>query len=216
MALPIARIELLDEVQMKGMNLYNPELNLPEKPHLFLEFHGSAAGVTEQIETFSGIVEDNGGSAFAWADRPEDRQRLWNARHNAYYAGRALRPGSEGLVTDCAVPISALSECIARTKDLISASGMVAPIVGHVGDGNFHLLILIEPGNAEDLERAKALATEVNQVALQFDGTVTGEHGVGTGKKKFMPAQHGAAYALMAKLKAAVDPTNIMNPGKMV
>ena len=216
MGIPMARIELLDEIQMKGMNIFNPDLNLPEKPHLFLEFHGSDASVKEQVELFEGVSEEFGVSGFAWATKAEDRGRLWAARHNAYYAGKSLRKGCESVVTDCCVPISALADCIARTKEIINEAGLIAPIVGHVGDGNFHLLILFDPNDPEELTRAKQLASDVNRVALSFGGTVTGEHGVGTGKKKYMAEEHGAAYALMATLKRAVDPENIMNPGKTV
>ncbi|WP_099247880.1 FAD-binding oxidoreductase [Pelagimonas phthalicica] len=214
--LPMARIELLDEVQMKGMNKFNPDLGLPEKPHLFLEFHGSETGVKEQVELFEGICEEFSVSGFQWATKAEDRNRLWTARHNAYYAGKSLRSGAEGLVTDCCVPISALSECIARTKELIAASGLIAPIVGHVGDGNFHLLILIDPKNPVDLKAGKDLASKINKLALSFGGTVTGEHGVGIGKKQYMLEEHGAAYALMGVIKRAIDPTNTLNPGKIV
>lgn len=214
--LPMARIELLDEVQMKGMNIFNPDLNLPEKPHLFLEFHGSEAGVKEQVDLFESVAEEFGVSGFDWATKLEDRERLWQARHNAYYAGKSLRKGCEGVVTDCCVPISALADCIARTKELIAESGLIAPIVGHVGDGNYHLLILIDPDNADEMSRAKQLASDVNRTALSFGGTVTGEHGVGTGKKKYMVEEHGEAYLLMAQLKQSIDPLNIMNPGKLV
>ncbi|MFV2054155.1 FAD-binding oxidoreductase [Aliiroseovarius sp. YM-037] len=214
--LPLARVELLDDMQMKGMNIYNPDMPMAETPHLFLEFHGSEAGVAEQVEMFRSISEDSGGSDFKWATKTEDRNRLWKARHNAYYAGKSLRKGAEGVVTDCCVPISALAECIARTKEEIAESGLIAPIVGHVGDGNFHLLILVEPGNEDEMKRANALAAKVNHLALELGGTVTGEHGVGLGKRKYMQAEHGGAYALMATLKKAVDPDNIMNPGKVV
>lgn len=214
--LQMARIELLDEVQMHGMNLFNPDLNLPETPHLFLEFHGSEAGVKEQVQMFQSIADDFGVSGFEWATKAEDRTRLWTARHNAYYAGKALRKGCEGLITDCCVPISALAECISRAKALVADSGMIAPIVGHVGDGNFHLMILIDPNDPDELPRAKALAAAVNHVALGLGGTVTGEHGIGIGKKSYMPTEHGPAYEVMATLKRAVDPKNIMNPGKMV
>ncbi len=216
MGLPMARIELLDEVQMKGMNIFNPDLNLPEKPHLFLEFHGSDAGVKEQVDLFESIAEEFGVSGFDWATKLEDRERLSQARHNAYYAGKLLRKGCDGVVTDCCVPISALAGCIARTKELIAKSGLIAPIVGHVGDGNYHLLILIDPDNADEMARAKQLASEVNRTALSFGGTVTGEHGVGIGKKKYMVEEHGEAYLLMAQLKQSIDPLNIMNPGKLV
>ena len=216
MGIPMARIELLDEVQMKGMNIFNPNLNLPEKPHLFLEFHGSEAGVKEQVDMFQSVAEEFGVSGFDWATKLEDRERLWQARHNAYYAGKSLRKGCEGVVTDCCVPISALADCIARTKEMIAESGMIAPIVGHVGDGNYHLLILIDPENTDEIARAKQLASDVNRTALSFGGTVTGEHGVGTGKMKYMAEEHGEAYLLMAQLKRSIDPLNIMNPGKLV
>ncbi|CUH76219.1 putative FAD-linked oxidoreductase [Tritonibacter multivorans] len=216
MGLPMARIELLDDVQMKGMNIFNPDLNLPEKPHLFIEFHGSEAGVKEQVDLFESVAEEFGVSGFDWATKLEDRERLWQARHNAYYAGKSLRKGCEGLVTDCCVPISALADCIARTKELIAESGLIAPIVGHVGDGNYHLLILVDPDNGDEMARAKQLASDVSRTALSFGGTVTGEHGVGTGKKKYMPEEHGEAYLLMAQLKQSIDPLNIMNPGKLV
>ena len=216
MGIPLARVELLDELQMKGMNIYNPDLPMVESPHLFLEFHGTEVSVTEQIEMFKSVCDEYNGSDFQWASKTEDRNRLWQARHNAYYAGKALRKGADGVVTDCCVPISALAQTIARTKQLISESGMIAPLVGHVGDGNFHLLILIEPGNEDELKRANELAGAVCELALEFGGTVSGEHGVGIGKRQYMEQEHGAAYALMGVLKKAIDPDNIMNPGKLV
>ncbi|MBM2321049.1 MULTISPECIES: FAD-binding oxidoreductase [Marivita] len=214
--LPLARVELLDELQMKGMNIYNPDMGLPETPHLFLEFHGSEAGVAEQVESFAALVGEHGGSDFQWATKTEDRNRLWQARHNAYYAGRSLRPGANGVVTDCCVPISKLSECLMRAKDLAAELGFLAPIVGHVGDGNFHLLILVDPESDDELGRAKDLVEAVNMLALEFGGTVSGEHGIGAGKRKYLVQEHGAAYALMGTLKKAIDPGNIMNPGKLV
>lgn len=216
MGIPMARIELLDEVQMRGMNIYNPDMSLPEKPHLFLEFHGTEAGASEQVELFEGIAEEYSVSGFAWASKLEERNRLWQARHAAYYAGKSLRKGCEGFVTDCCVPISALAECIAETKRLIAQADLIAPLVGHVGDGNFHLLILVDPDNPSEIRAAKELAAAINQVALSLGGTVTGEHGVGLGKKPYMAKEHGDAYALMATLKQAIDPHNIMNPGKVV
>ena len=214
--LPLARVELLDELQMKGMNIYNPDMGLPETPHLFLEFHGSEAGVAEQVESFAALVGEHGGSDFQWATKTEDRNRLWQSRHNAYYAGRSLRPGANGVVTDCCVPISKLSECLMRAKYLAAESGFLAPIVGHVGDGNFHLLILVDPESDDELGRAKDLVEAVNMLALEFGGTVSGEHGIGAGKRKYLVQEHGAAYALMGTLKKAIDPGNIMNPGKLV
>ena len=216
MGIPMARIELLDELQMKGMNIYNPDMKLPEKPHLFLEFHGTEAGVVEQVEMFKAVSEEYGASDFNWATRTEDRNRLWKARHNAYYAGKALRPGAQALITDCCVPISALAECIQRAQELTVQSGLIAPLVGHVGDGNFHMLVLINPDDADEMNRAASLAEGINRIALEFGGSVTGEHGVGSGKKKYMNEEHGAAYALMGVLKTSIDPLNIMNPGKLV
>ena len=214
--LPMARIEFLDEVQMRGMNIYNPDMKLPETPHLFLEFHGSETGTAEQVEIFSAIAAEHGGGDLAWATRAEDRNRLWKARHDAYYAAKALAPGAEGYVTDCCVPISSLAEAIRRARNEIDRSGLVAPILGHVGDGNFHLVILIRPDKPTDLERAHALAETLNLMSIELGGTMTGEHGIGFGKKKYMQAEHGDAYALMGVIKRAVDPGNIMNPGKMV
>ncbi|MHA6326671.1 FAD-binding oxidoreductase [Roseivivax sp. CAU 1753] len=214
--LPLARIELLDEVQMRGMALYNPDLGLPEQPHLFLEFHGTEAGVAEQVAAFRDIAEDHGASHFRWATRTEDRSRLWEARHNAYYAAQALRQGARGLVTDSCVPISALAEAIARSKHEIAEAGLVAPLVGHVGDGNFHLSILIDPDVPAEVAAARALASRVNRIALDLGGTVTGEHGVGTGKMAYMRDEHGDALDVMADIKRALDPLNLMNPGKIV
>ena len=214
--LPMARIEFLDEVQMRGMNIYNPDMKLPETPHLFLEFHGSETGTAEQVEIFSAIAAEHGGGDLAWATRAEDRNRLWKARHDAYYAAKALAPGAEGYVTDCCVPISSLAKAIRRARNEIDRSGLVAPILGHVGDGNFHLIILIRPDEPTDLERAHELAETLNLMSIELGGTMTGEHGIGFGKKKYMQAEHGDAYALMGVIKRAVDPGNIMNPGKMV
>lgn len=214
--IPLARVELLDEMQMRGMNLYNTQMDFLEKTHLFLEFHGTDADTTEQVEMFKAICDDYGASAFQWAEKAEDRTALWQARHDAYYAAKALRPGSEGFITDCCVPISKLAECITRTKVEIIRSGLIAPLLGHVGDGNFHLVILIEPGNIAELEAANQLSEAINLLALELGGTVTGEHGVGLGKIKYMQAEHGGAYGLMGRIKHSIDPQNLMNPGKLV
>eukprot|EP00095_Tigriopus_kingsejongensis_P004159 snap_masked-scaffold4171_size6494-processed-gene-0.0 protein:Tk04159 transcript:snap_masked-scaffold4171_size6494-processed-gene-0.0-mRNA-1 annotation:"2-hydroxy-acid oxidase" len=216
MGIPMARIELLDEVQMRGMNIYNTDMTFPEKVHLFLEFHGSEASVEEQVSMFRDVSAEFNAGDFQWASKTEDRNRLWQARHNAYYAGKALQQGSDSLVTDCCVPISALADCIKHTKGLIAESGLTAPLVGHVGDGNFHLLVLFDPDSEAEFASAKQLASSLNQVAIDFGGTVTGEHGVGSGKMKYMQAEHGAAYDLMATIKKSIDPNNIMNPGKLV
>ena len=214
--IPLARIELLDEMQMRGMNIYNKGMNFTEKPHLFLEFQGTAASTAEQVNMFKEISEGFNATAFQWADKAEDRNTLWQARHEAYYAAKALRPGAEGFITDCCVPISKLAECIARTKVEIANSGLMAPLLGHVGDGNFHLIILIEPGNEAELQAANQLSETINLLALELGGTVTGEHGVGLGKKKYMQIEHGEAYQLMGLLKRSIDPQNLMNPGKLV
>jgi len=216
MGIPMARIELLDDVQIRGMNQYNTDMKLAEKPHLFVEFHGTDQGVAEQVELFHSVGDEYGMSTFQWATQTEDRTRLWHARHNAYYAAKALRPGCDGIVTDCCVPISQLAACIGETRRLVEAANLTAPLVGHVGDGNFHLLILVEPGNADELERARELANNLNRTALKFGGTVSGEHGIGSGKLRYMAEEHGAAFSLMGALKKTIDPANIMNPGKLV
>jgi D-lactate dehydrogenase (cytochrome) len=216
MGLPLARIELLDEAQMAGLALYAPDLGLPVKPHLFLEFHGSPASVAEQAGVFGEIAADHGGSGFEWATKTEDRNRLWQARHDAYYAAKALQPGCAGFVTDCCVPISALAEAIAAAKVEIAASGLTAPIVGHVGDGNFHLVILIDPARPADLAAAKALSHAINGHALRLGGTVSGEHGVGLGKMGYLAQEHGPALAVMGDIKRLFDPLGILNPGKMI
>ena len=213
--LPVARIEFLDELQIKAVNEYS-KLSLAEKPTLFLEFHGTDASVAEQSERFGEIAADNGGGAFDWATKTEDRNRLWRARHDAYYAVRALRPGCQGYVTDACVPISRLAEAIIETKKDIADSGMLAPVVGHVGDGNFHLAILIDPSDADELKQAEALAHRIAERALSLGGTITGEHGVGMGKMKYMAAEHGDGYDVMRQIKRALDPQNLLNPGKIV
>lgn len=172
--------------------------------------------MAEQVEQFKSVSEEFGAGDFQWATVAEERNRLWQARHNAYYAGKALRQGAQGLVTDCCVPISALAACIRRAQALVESSGFIAPLVGHVGDGNFHLLILIDPDNDDELSRARRLAGQINRVALEYGGTVTGEHGVGTGKRQYMTEEHGDGYLLMGQLKKALDPHNLMNPGKLV
>ncbi len=213
---PIARIEFLDEVMVKAVNQF-ASLGLVEKPTLFLEFHGSTAGVRENAELASEIMHDLGGSDFKWAVKTEERTALWKARHNAYYAGLSLRPGCRGISTDVCVPISRLAECIAETKRDLRESFIIAPMVGHVGDGNFHLLMLVDPNKPEEYAEAKRLNERLVHRALSMDGTSTGEHGVGLGKIKFMEAEHGAAsLAVMRAIKHALDPRNLLNPGKVL
>lgn len=214
--LPVARIELLDEVMIKGFNLHS-KLGLPEVPMLFVEFHGTEAWVKEQSERFGEIATDCGGGPFDWATKAEDRTRLWEARHNGYWAGRALRPGADTLATDVCVPISALAECVEETKRDIEASGLIAPIAGHVGDGNFHTQPLVDLSDPDEVERVQGFIDRLVKRALAMGGTCTGEHGVGQKKMKYLELEHGAeAMAVMRTLKRALDPQNILNPGKIV
>jgi len=214
--IPVARIEILDEVQVRACNLYS-KLDLPETPLLLLEFHGTEAWVGEQSTRFGEIAADLGGGPFTWTTLAEERTKLWAARHDAYWAGLALRPGCKTFSTDVCVPISRLAECIAATKADIEASGLVAPIVGHVGDGNFHVLPLFDPENAEEVGRVKAFVGRLVERALDMEGSASGEHGVGQGKMKYLEAEHGRpALDVMAAIKRALDPQGIMNPGKIV
>jgi D-lactate dehydrogenase (cytochrome) len=213
---PIARIEFLDAVMVKAVNQFSG-LTLTEQPTLFLEFHGSNASVKDNVEQVGEIMREFGGSDFKWAVNQSERTTLWTARHNAYYASLAYRPGCRALTTDVCVPISKLAECIAETKRDLDASFLTAPIVGHVGDGNFHLLMLVDPNSPEDHDEAERLNDLLVQRALSMGGTITGEHGVGMGKQKYMHAEHGAgALAVMCLIKQAIDPENLMNPGKML
>ena len=213
--IPVARIELADAVQIGALNQW-AKTDLPDRPVLFFEFHGTEASVAEQTASVQAIAGSHGGTDFRWTTRQEDRTKLWQARHDAHYANMALAPGKRGWPTDVCVPISRLAECIAQTRADIAKTDLLAPIVGHVGDGNFHLDFILDPDDEAEL----AAATEINDRlvarALAMGGTSTGEHGVGYGKKKFMEAEHGEAVAVMRSLKAALDPLNLMNPGKIV
>ena len=214
--IPVARIELLDELQVKATNLYS-KLTLPEVPMLFVEFHGSPSGVAEQSERFAEIAGELGGGPFEWTTKPEDRTRLWQARHDAYWAGRGLRPGAQAVATDVCVPLSRLAECVTETQREIAAHGLVAPILGHVGDGNFHLTLLVDMADPAEVKAAKLLCERLVERALAMDGTCTGEHGVGQGKMKYLAGELGApALAAMAAIKRSLDPDGIMNPGKIV
>jgi D-lactate dehydrogenase (cytochrome) len=213
--IPMARIEFIDAETTRACNAYSGE-TMPEPPHLMVEFHGSDAGVAEQAERFGEIVADMGGTGFRWATKTEDRNALWDMRHKAYYACLALQKGATALVTDVCVPISRLAGAVAQTRADIAASGMAGPILGHVGDGNFHAILLVDPGDAKSLATAKSLSGRMVERALGMGGTVTGEHGVGIGKLDYMQSEHGTAWGVMSDLKRTFDPNNIMNPGKMV
>jgi len=214
--IPVARIELLDDVQMDACIRYSKLEGYQALPTLFFEFHGSEAGVREQSATMRAISDEFGGSEFQWATLPEDRTRLWKARHAAYYATLALKPGLTAIATDACVPISRLAECILATKADIEKSGLTVTIVGHVGDGNFHLVVLYQPGDAGQRERADALARAVSMRAIAMGGTCTGEHGIGWHKLDLLAQEHGEAVDLMRSIKRALDPQGIMNPGKTV
>jgi D-lactate dehydrogenase (cytochrome) len=213
--IPVARIELMDALQVKACNAYS-KLTLPETPMLFVEFHGSEASVAEQSQSFGEIAEELGGGPFEWATRPEDRSRLWRARHEAFWAAGALRPGCKILTTDFCVPISRLAECVTETQREIEASGLVAPVIGHVGDGNFHFFLLVDLTDPDEVQQAEALHERLVARAIAMDGTCTGEHGIGQGKMAFLPSEHDpAAIAAMQAIKRALDPQNIVNPGKI-
>ncbi len=212
--IPIARIEIQDDKMMQCINRYS-KTSYPEQNTLFLEFHGTDASVAEQVETVRMICESHGGGRFQWAQQAEDRNKLWQARHDAAYAAKNMRPNSEIFATDVCVPISRLAECITETKNDIERSNLLAPIVGHVGDGNFHLVLLVDLSDSEEVKRAHALHERMVMRALELDGTCTGEHGIGYGKMDFLIAEHGEAVGVMRQIKKALDPANIMNPGKI-
>jgi len=214
LGLPLARIEFLDEVQIRACNAYS-HLSLPETPTLFLEFHGTPSSAREEVEAFATIAQAEGGGELAYAEHQEERTKLWQARHDAYWAVRGLRPGAEVLATDVCVPISALADCIAATREDIDQLGLVAPIVGHVGDGNFHVMPLIDPADAEERRKAQGFLDRLVARALAAGGTSTGEHGVGQGKIAYLAAEHGPGVAMMIAIKKALDPLNILNPGKL-
>jgi D-lactate dehydrogenase (cytochrome) len=213
--IPVARIELLDEAQIAAINKYS-KLDHKVAPTLFFEFHGTTAGVAEQAATVKAIASEYGGDDFRWATTSEERSKLWQARHDAYYAALALRPGSKGWATDVCVPISRLAQCISETKRDLVDSRIPSALVGHVGDGNFHLVFMIDPDRPEEIAEASRLNDRMVARALAMEGTSTGEHGIGYGKMEFLTAEHGEAVSVMRTIKKALDPNNIMNPGKIV
>lgn len=215
MGLPMARIEFLDADATAAFNAYAGR-DMAYKPHLLVEFHGTETSVANDAETFSQIAEDNGASDFRWATNAEDRNAIWEMRHNGYYAILASRPGATAISTDLCVPISKLAQAVAETREDIAASIIPGPILGHVGDGNFHAILLIEKDNPAEIKAAKDLSSRMMQRALDLGGTVTGEHGVGIGKMDYMQAEHGEGWAIMGDIKRSLDPNNILNPGKLV
>mgnify|MGYP001339375816 CR=1 FL=1 len=215
MGVPVARIELLDALQVRAVNAY-AGLILPETPLLLLEFHGSEGGVAEQAATFGEIAADAGGTGFAWTASPEARTKLWQARHDAYWASLGLRPGARGISTDVCVPISRLADCVTAAQEKAAELNLVAPVVGHVGDGNFHTLILVDMADTAEVARAEGFVGWLNDLAIAMEGTCTGEHGIGQGKRPYLRRELGEGVDVMAAIKAAIDPLGIMNPGKIL
>ncbi|WP_273726542.1 FAD-binding oxidoreductase [Brucella gallinifaecis] len=215
MGVPVARIELVNKLQMEALILHS-KLPYEAQPYLFVEFHGTETGVAEQAEIFGEIAAENGGGEFRWTNDPEERDRLWRARHDAYLASFLLRTGAKGVSTDVCVPISRLADCIAETEKDLAESALIAPIVGHVGDGNFHLLLLLDTDDASEMERAEDFMDRLVRRAIAMEGTCTGEHGIGQGKMKYLAMELGETTDYMRIIKKAIDPDNIMNPGKIL
>ncbi|KAM9302339.1 putative D-lactate dehydrogenase, mitochondrial [Gastrophryne carolinensis] len=214
--IPIARIEFLDDVMMEACNKFSG-LSFPVLPTLFLEFHGTEAGVAEQLQQTTEITQLNGGSAFTWARDQEERTRLWTARHNAWYAALALRPGCRGYSTDVCVPLSRLPQIIVETKEDLLQSRLTGPIAGHVGDGNFHCIMVLDPGDEDEVRRVQEFTNRLARRALALHGTCTGEHGIGIGKRRLLAEEVGeVAIGAMRQIKAVLDPKNLMNPGKVI
>ena len=214
LGIPLARVEILDDVQIRAINLWS-KMDLPELTTLFYEFHGSQRYVDEQVETVRELASANGGGEFRWAHKTEDRSALWKARHEAYYAAVNLRPGAIGWATDVCVPISRLAECIGETKRDLEASSVPATILGHVGDGNFHVVFSIDPDQPAEMDEVGAINRRLIERALAMDGTCTGEHGIGLGKQEWLVAELGEAVDLMRSIKHALDPQGLLNPGKI-
>lgn len=214
LGIPVARIELVNALQIKACNAYSG-LSLPEQPTLFVEFHGSQESVALQSRQFGDVASECGGGDFQWTSDAEERARLWKARHNVYWAAKALRAGAAVLATDVCVPISRLADCVAETEADIAAHGLLAPIVGHAGDGNFHVSVVFEDKNPVEIAAVEAFVARLNARALAMDGTCTGEHGIGQGKQAFLPRELGEAVDVMRQIKRALDPGNILNPGKI-
>jgi D-lactate dehydrogenase (cytochrome) len=216
LGIPVARIEIIDEAQLEVVNAYS-RTSYPLAPTLFFEFHGtSEVAVEDQIRAVEEIAREHGAQGFKWASSLEDRTALWQARHNAYYATVASRPGARAWTTDICVPISHLAECILETQQDLKDASVVAPLVGHAGDGNFHLIIMLDPSDQKEFETVTRISERLVERALKFGGTCSGEHGVGVGKLKYLSAEHGEALDVMRSIKRAIDPDNLMNPGKLI
>jgi len=214
LGIPLARVEILDDMQIRAVNRWS-KMDLPELTTLFFEFHGSERYVAEQVETVRELASANGGGEFRWANRTEERSALWKARHEAYYAAVNLRPGAVGWATDVCVPMSRLAECIVETKDDLNKSSIPATILGHVGDGNFHVVFSVDPNAPEELEEVEAINRKLVERALAMDGTCTGEHGIGLGKQEWLVRELGDAVDVMRAIKKALDPQDLLNPGKI-
>lgn len=215
LGIPVARCEFVDPVAITALNRHS-KTGLPERPHLFFEFHGSEAGLKEQIELVQDLVQEYGAADFVWSASPEERSKLWAARHNVYFAALQLRPGARSIVTDVCVPISRLADCVNETISDLRSSGLLAPVVGHVGDGNFHVQMLVDENSPEEIQEAEALNARLVARALAMDGTCTGEHGIGLHKQGFLIDELGAGSVdVMRQIKRSLDPRNIMNPGKI-
>jgi len=210
-----ARMEIVDAETVRCVN-YRAKLGLVEKPTLFLEFHGTEAGTRDQIETFRAIAESEGAIRFDWAERPEERNQLWKARHEFYWAVKDKYPGRDALATDVCVPISKLAQCLLETEEDIRSLGMIAPIAGHAGDGNFHTQPMVDRANPKEMEALDTFLDRLAKRAIRLEGTCTGEHGIGQGKQKYLTAEHGEGVSVMRALKAALDPQDILNPGKIL
>jgi D-lactate dehydrogenase (cytochrome) len=215
LSLGLARMELLDDLFIRVANS-QLRLGLEERPTLFLEFHGNEASARDQIEQFKAIAVAEGAIRFDWAAREEERSRLWKARHDAFWAVRSAWPGKDALATDVCVPISRLAECVVETQADITQSGLLAPIVGHVGDGNFHAIPVFDAGDPDEKQKVEGFLDRLAARAIGMDGTATGEHGIGQGKVKYLQAEHGAGVAVMRQIKQALDPHDILNPGKIL
>lgn len=212
--IPVSRIELLDPLQIRACNQYS-KLTMPEKPTLFVEFHGSTTHVQQQVEQFAVIAEEHGAEPFQWSSDEHALKQLWQARHHAYFATLQLRPEAQAYVSDACVPISRLAECVEATRIDLEQSQLLATIVGHVGDGNFHVCLLVDPQNAAEIERTEAFLSRISQRAIAMEGTCTGEHGIGQGKQHYLRQELGEAVDVMHTIKQALDPLNLMNPGKI-